>query len=164
METLTHWKKLHNPDYLGAYSLMNGTESVEMVVTIKSIGVETVVGQDGKKDECTVAQLFDQKPMILNATNQKAITKALGTPYIEQWIGKSITIYVAKVKAGGDVVDALRVRDKAPVQNLPELSPDNPIWEKAKESIRNGSAKIEAIRKKYFITTENEALLCENLK
>ena len=42
----------------------------------------------------------------------KIITKALDTPYIEQWIGKSITIYAAKVRAFGEMVEALRVKAK----------------------------------------------------
>ena len=36
------------------------------------------------------------------------------TPYIEDWSGKYISIYIAKVKAFGDTVDALRIRSKVP--------------------------------------------------
>ena len=35
-------------------------------------------------------------------------------PYIEDWNGKYITLYAAKVRAFGDVVEALRIRPKAP--------------------------------------------------
>jgi hypothetical protein len=53
-----------------------------------------------------------KKPMILNKTNCKIIAKIHDTPYIEQWAGKSILIYAAKVKAFGEMVDALRVKNQ----------------------------------------------------
>lgn len=111
-EKHTHWKKLTNPDYLGAYSFNPGEEKI---LRIKSVSQELVVGTDGKKEQCTVAH-FDggEKPMILNRTNCKAISKIYNTPYIEDWTGKRVTIYVAQVKAFGEVVDALRIRPKKP--------------------------------------------------
>ena len=69
---------------------------------------------DGREEECLVAHLQGQKPFILNKTNAKTIATILGTPYIEDWIGKQIQLYVAKVKAFGQTVDALRVRDFPP--------------------------------------------------
>lgn len=109
----THWKKLQNPDYLGAYALEPGQD---LIVTIKSVGEETVIGSDGKKEDCTVVHFAerDVKPMILNVTNAKVISKIYKTPYIEDWAGCKIQIFVAQVKAFGDVVDALRIRPYAP--------------------------------------------------
>ncbi len=63
----THWKKLENPDYIGAYSLENGKD---LIVTIDSVKRELVTGQGGKKEECTIAYLKGQKPFILNRTNK----------------------------------------------------------------------------------------------
>lgn len=116
MAELTHWKKLTNPDYLGAYALEPGKD---LVVTIKSVANEIVTGTDGKKETCTVMRFAENgiKPMVLNATNSKTITKLFKTPYIEQWAGRKIQIYVEKgVKAFGDVVDALRIRPFLPVE------------------------------------------------
>lgn len=112
----THWKKLTNPDYLGAYALESGQD---IVLTIGYVREEKVTGPDGKKDDCVVAHFSERnvKPMILNATNMKTITKLFGTPYIEDWAGKKIQIGVEKVKAFGDVVEALRIRKFLPVEN-----------------------------------------------
>lgn len=114
-EQLTHWKKLANPDYLGAYALDPGQE---LIVTIASVANEAVTGADGKKETCMVMRFRENvKPMVLNATNSKTITKLFKTPYIENWIGRKIQLYVqAGVKAFGDVVDALRVRPFLPVE------------------------------------------------
>jgi hypothetical protein len=43
--------------------------------------------------------------------------------------------------------------------DLPELLPDTPLWQKAIESLNNGF-KIGQIKKKYFISPENEEKLC----
>lgn len=109
---MTHWKKLTNPDYLGAYSLEPGQD---IVLTIERVQVETVTGPEGKKEECVVCYWRErEKPMILNSTNAKMIQKLLKTPYIEEWSGHRIQIGVEMVKAFGEIVDALRVRSFLP--------------------------------------------------
>ena len=111
-EHKTHFKKLMNPNYLGAYSLEDGKD---MVVTIKLVRQEAVTGSDGKKEDCMVCYFLEQNlPMILNATNAKMIAKLLGTPYIEDWAGHRIQVGIEKVRAFGDVVEALRVRKTLP--------------------------------------------------
>ena len=106
----THWKQNFNYDYLGSYSLADGKE---VVLTMAATKKELVTGGDGKKKECFICYFKEKadwiKPMILNRTNCKTIEKMYGTPYIEEWAGKQITIYIQSgVKAFGDVVDALR--------------------------------------------------------
>lgn len=158
----THWKKLHNPDYLGAYSLMQGDTPIELTVTIKSVSVAWVMGADGKKEDNMVAQIVNNKPMVINATNAKVLEK-LYSPYVEDWAGKQITLFVAKIKAFGEVVDALRIRPKIPVgakeSALPELTPTHEKWEGAKTALIAGNTTIEAIRKKFIVSDENEKLL-----
>ena len=108
-EKVTHWKKLTNPNYIGAYDLQ---PDQEVKLTIERVVQEAVKGQDGKDELCIVAYFEKaKKPMILNKTNCKIITKLHQTPYIEQWKGKQIVIYSAKVKAFGEFVDALRIKN-----------------------------------------------------
>lgn len=113
MPTKTHWKKLNNPDFLGAYALNPGED---LIATIKSAKEEQFVGTGGKRDEGLVIHFeeSDVKPFICNATNAKAITKVVGSPYIEDWKGQKVQFYVAEVSAFGETVDALRVRLFAP--------------------------------------------------
>ena len=108
MEKKTHWKQLVNPDYIGAYAL---APNEEKTLTIKSVTREKVTGAGGKKQECTVIYFTENvKPMICNRTNAKTITKVCGTPYIEEWSGKKIVLYVEAVDAFGETVEALRVK------------------------------------------------------
>ena len=110
----THFKALMRPEYLGAYSIEDGKD---IVLTIDFIRVETVTGSDGKKEELPVCHWKeDQKGMILNSTNMKMIAKVLGSNYVEDWSGRQIQIGIEKVKAFGDLVEALRVRRYAPKQ------------------------------------------------
>lgn len=105
-EAKTHWKKLINPDYIGAYALPAGQD---MTVTIESVGREIVTSVGGKKEECTVARLQGQKPFVLNVTNQKSIARLYG-PYIEDWAGKQITLFASETKLAGEMVECVRIR------------------------------------------------------
>ena len=108
----THWKKLINPDYLGAYSLDPGKD---MILTIRSVKKEMITGTGGKQEECTVCHWAEnQKPMILNVTNCKTISKMLKTPYIENWTGHRVQIYATTTRMGGETVECLRIRPEAP--------------------------------------------------
>ena len=109
---MTHWKKLTNPNYLGAYSIEDGKD---LILTIDYVKEEPVIGPEGKKENCVVCHFRENcKPMILNATNMKMITKIHKTPFIENWHGKMIQVGIEKVKAFGDITDALRVRNFIP--------------------------------------------------
>jgi hypothetical protein len=107
---VTHWKKLTNPNYIGAHDLQPGQE---LKITIESVAQEMVKNMEGKDESCIVAKIKGaKKPMILNKTNCKLIAKVTESPYIEDWAGKSIIIYVAKVRAFGEMVEALRVKNQ----------------------------------------------------
>ena len=109
----THWKKMTNPDYLGSYAF---DPNEEKTATIDFVRTESVAGTDGKREDCIVCHFRerDLKPLILNRTNCKAITKLYKTPYIENWAGKRVTMVVRQVKAFGDVVDAVRIKPVIP--------------------------------------------------
>lgn len=109
----THWKKWNNPDYLGSYAFQPGEEKT---VTIKEIKREMVFNPSNSgKEECTVAYFVeDVKPLILNTTNCKTISKVWGSPYVEDWANKKITLKVKKISAFGEMVDAVRVSKDRP--------------------------------------------------
>lgn len=112
MEQQTHWKKLKNNDYLGAYIL---EPNKDMIVTIKDVKKGEIVGEDGKKSEGTLLYFKEQsKPMILNTTNAKAISTIYDTPYVENWIGKQVQLYSMKIRAFGENLEALRIRKWIP--------------------------------------------------
>jgi hypothetical protein len=162
-ESKTHWKKNFNYNYLGSYSLK---EDQEVTLTITGVKKELVTSHNGEKESCTVATFEEavngeKKPMILNKTNCKIIENLYGTPYIELWAGKMITIYVDNnIKAFGSIVEALRIKQLAPKKTKPELTPKHKLWEKASIQVQTGEADFDSISKNWIITEDNFQLLC----
>lgn len=115
-EKLTHWKKLFNPTYLGSWDLVKGQDQngkpiySEVTVTIESVKTEKIEIQGKKQDAILMRFVGKAKPMILKPENSKLITKNLGTPLFENWIGKSITLHVVVVSAFNEMIDAIRVK------------------------------------------------------
>ena len=109
----THWKKTTNPNYLGSWDFQPGEIKV---LTIKNVVIDKVFNQqENKEKECTVAHFTEkEKPLILNKTNMKTITKLYGSPYIEDWSNKKIALHTEKVKAFGKIEDAVRVKSELP--------------------------------------------------
>lgn len=108
-----HWKVLTNPDYLGAYAFDRGEEKVG---TIRDVRTEMVPGADGKKELCTIVYFGekDLKPLILNKTNAKTITKLYDTGFVDEWVGKKIKMVVRNIKAFGEMMEAVRIKNEIP--------------------------------------------------
>jgi hypothetical protein len=153
----THFKKLRNPDYLGSWDLADENGNYRnKVVTITKVSKKMVHDGKGGQEECITVDFAECKPMIMNSTNLKTIFKVLNSPYIEDWTGSKIELTVEKVKAFGEIHDALRV-----IKNSLELTPKHPKWNGAKTALKEGKVTLEAIKKQYSITLENEELLCK---
>ena len=115
MANKTHWKKVvSDPIYLGEADFQEGEEKTATIDHV--VEAEEFMTADGKKVKAVAHFREELKPLILNATNCKNITKALGSPFFEDWVGQTIQLYIdPKVKAFGDIVSAVRVRPRKPV-------------------------------------------------
>ena len=152
MTEKTHYKRLMNPDYIGAYSLDPGQD---MTVTISHVVREQVTGTGGKKEECTVAYLKGQKPFILNATNSKSIAKLYG-PFIEDWAGRPITLFATTTKLAGEQVECLRIRPKVAERKKERLSPER--FTQALTAIQEGRFHPDRM-KEYELSREQQDAL-----
>jgi hypothetical protein len=146
MTDKTHWKQLINPNFIGAYALPNGQD---LTVTISYVQREHITVEGGKKEECSVAYLVEQKPMILNVTNSKTIAKLYG-PYVEDWAGKQVTLYASTTKMGGETVECLRIRSLVADRVLPSIT-DNRL-KKAIQSIRKGEYTAQKVEANFLLT------------
>ena len=160
---LTHWRKGFNPDYLGAYSL--APEYRDIILTIQSVRQDVEVrDQNGKKSSCIVAYFQeDVKPMILNVTNCKVITKLSKSEFIENWTGLKVQVFVAKIKVAGEMLDALRIRPQHPRLELPVLEINSEAWVNAVNYLASGQFTIEQVQKKYQLTTDSKAELLKQV-
>lgn len=102
------------PGFLGSWDI-EGLPGKELILTIEKIVDEKVAG-NGQTEICTVIHWTDKNysPMIANITNKKALCKLYKTTDTEKLKGKSVVIGIDKVKAFGDVHDALRIRKRIP--------------------------------------------------
>lgn len=156
----THFRKIKSPNYLGSWDLMNDDGSfVKKVMTIKSASTEQITDHRGQKSDEAILKFENYKPMILNHTNVRAIAKALKSPYIEDWQGKQVTIYVKTVKAFGEYHDALRIEPIAPVKTKENTLSEN-RFKKALEALKTGQTTIDAI-KKYKLSESQLKTLSE---
>lgn len=153
-ESKTHWKRLINPDYIGAYALPSGQD---MTVTIASVAIEQVTSVGGKKEECTVARLVGQKPLIMNVTNSKSIAKLYG-PFIEDWAGKQITLYASTTKFAGEVVECLRIRQVIPSDAQQKKTLTDERLKNAIAAIKAGTYTLEQMGA-FDLTPEQQELL-----
>lgn len=157
MSEKTHWKRLINTDYIGAYAIPEGED---LTVRIEYVQVEEVHGAQGKKDMCSVAHLKGHKPMILNVTNSKSIAKLYG-PYIEDWAGKPITLFASTTRLAGETVECLRIRPKVAERKPSQISDER--LTKAIDAIKAGTYSTDDLRKSFILTNEQEAKLVEAL-
>jgi hypothetical protein len=153
MTSKTHWKKLINPNYIGAYSLEEGED---LTVKIDFVQVEEIIGTGGKKDTGSVMHLVNQKPMILNSTNSKTIAKLYG-PYIEDWQGKLITLFASTTKMAGETVECLRIRPKVAERKAQPIT--DARLDAAIKSIIEGTYKTDKLRANFALTDAQEAKL-----
>jgi hypothetical protein len=89
-----------------------------VTLTIKELRVEEM-GHGSEKERKPVLY-FERatKGLVLNRTNAMIIAGLYGDES-DDWVGKRISIYPARVKAFGTVQDAIRVREEIPAQPKP---------------------------------------------
>lgn len=114
---MTHVNDIGN-DFLGVIDL----EGRPRTATIESFESREFPakdrnGRDYMKKKWVLKLANQPKRWIVNKTNQDAIVFLLG-PFLEEWIGKRITLIPDKTQFGGGTVDCIRVR---PAQQPPQI-------------------------------------------
>jgi len=108
----THYKDFFKSNVLTDGDFNYDSDTVVTIIRVQDIELET---REGK--QITTCLLLDgfHKPMKAPNIVLKNCKTALRSPYIEDWAGKQIAVYVEKgLKAFGGVHDVLRVRPVAP--------------------------------------------------
>lgn len=105
------YRKYMDKNYLGSWDIPEGED---LILTISNVEQDDVKNERGSKRKLTIHFAEDYKPLIMNATNCDRITKAYGSPKVEDWVGKRIALTTEKVPAFGSVKDAVRIRPYPP--------------------------------------------------
>lgn len=98
--------------YLGSWDCAEG----ELILTIADFKEEMIEGDKGRKEKKCILYFAEQgyKPMVLNLTNRKTLVRLYHTTDSTKLKGKLVKIGTDKVKAFGEVHDALRIRSIVP--------------------------------------------------
>ena len=172
-EEKTHWRSMDDNNFLGHWDFKPG-EKKEL--TIKQVDKKTVfnIKKQENNDVTTISFEQDYLPMILNKINRKSITIALGTPFIEEWVGRSIVLFTVKGKFFGEETYAIRVSTEAPKKEaakpkekkLITLMTGTPEWEKVTKFVSENEAKefdgvLKQLSGKYKISGALKTKLIE---
>lgn len=155
----THFKKLRNANFVGSWDLSDANGNYQdKIVTIQSVSKEIVHDGKGGSEECTVIKFKEVKPMVANSTNLRMISKLCASPYIEDWVGKQICLTVQKVKAFGEVHDAIRVKAAVSAPKpKPTLTEER--FQAALNAREEGKTTNEQIRAGFTLTKEQDERL-----
>lgn len=157
----THYRKAFNSPYLSAADI------VEPMV----FQVHHVVLEKDKTKKTT--DLFNTiywvekeirtgeelKPMILNATNSRTMKNLTGSPYIDDWGGTHVTVYVdSNVRFGRDTVEGLRIATEKPRMQKPELKREGQQWINAIAAYKR-DGNFDAVEKRCSVSEETKQLI-----
>ena len=154
----SHWRRVMNTEYL------NGDEIKEEIVTIEKWENRNFYSPKSKKKEDHVVLFFKEidKPMILTNRKAKTISSVLKTPFMEEWSGKTITIFPREEKHFGEIFKVINIKRGERV--LPKLTPSHARWGFAVEKIASGETTMQAVRKSFEVSASVEKQLMNEVK
>lgn len=126
----THWKKNLDPRYISGEDLKAGLKGLapEMVVTIANMQDAPTFDQSNQKEVSKTALWLNDaqgnriyKPVILNVTNAKFLSKEFGSDFIEDWYGKPVVLFAQPDRRFGHVARFKKYYPPA------QVKPDNAI-------------------------------------
>jgi hypothetical protein len=114
-----HWKKFFSYRFIAAEEL----DGKEITLTIIGVTTDEVYSPTARAKEKKAALKFKEtdKMVILNATNARKITEILGSPQVETWTGKRITLYPLAIQAFGQNIEAIRIKKATGQETVPNL-------------------------------------------
>lgn len=161
-ENKTHFKKAFSSPYLSSADIVGAT-----VLTIERVVLEKDKTKKTKDSFNTIYWVEKEirkgeklAPMILNVTNSKTLKALTGSPFIDDWAGFAVTVYVDhNVKNRGQTVDGLRISPTPPRLTKEVLTKANgQMWSRAIQSFK-ATGNFNAVLAHVEISQENMNLL-----
>tara|TARA_R110000822_G_scaffold310050_1_gene441069 strand:+ start:820 stop:1338 length:519 start_codon:yes stop_codon:yes gene_type:complete len=112
-----HYRAVFKSDHLSSYDLEDFTEQGRpLEFTIKHVTQELKTKVAGRKIDANVAYFIEPiKPLVLNATNSKIISKFANTPFVNDWKNIPIELYIQKgITFGKETVQGIRIKETPP--------------------------------------------------
>jgi hypothetical protein len=162
----THYRKIFKSDHLGVADLEEYLEQgSSLIFTVSRVRQEMNAKVAGKKINANIAYFEENiKPLVLNATNSKTMSKLSGSCFVENWQNLTIQLYIDRdARLMGEVVGGVRVSPKVVRKQKPVITKDNAkMWENAKKAfIRDGN--FDAVLERADISGENQKLIIQEI-
>lgn len=162
MSEKTHYRKAFDSPYLSSADIVEPT-----VLTVSHVTFEPDRTKK-TKDSFNTAHFVEKqirqgeklKPMILNASNSKTMKALTGSPFLEDWTGQRITVYVDhNVRFGKETVEGLRISPHSPEARRKAITPeDKKLWESAKAAFKR-DGNLNVVLERVDISDEHQAKL-----
>ena len=113
---MPHWRTMMSSDKLHAADL----QGRDVTVTIERVAQGEYPDLEDSKKKILKPDVFfkgKSKPLGLNSTNARQISKLLGSPKTEEWIGRAITLYPTTTRAFGEEHECIRVKNRLPKED-----------------------------------------------
>ena len=113
MSEKTHYRKVFKSDHLGIADLEDfKEEGKQLVFTISQVKQQIGVAVAGRKGNFNIAYFVeDIKPLVLNATNSKVLSKITGSVFVQDWQNVTVELYIkTDVKMKGETVGGVRIK------------------------------------------------------
>jgi len=159
----THYRKAFDSPYLSSADIVEPT-----VLTVHHVTLEADRTKK-TKDKFNTAHFAEKfirpgeplKPMILNATNSKTMKTLTGSPFIDDWNGVRITVYVDhNVKFGKESVEGLRINPRPPADIKPLVPSMTKAWANARAAfLRDGN--LVAVLERYTMSEEHQTQIMD---
>ena len=160
----THYRKVFKSDHLGQADIEDLQENgSDLIFTIANVKQELNAKVAGRKINANIAYFIeDIKPMVLNATNSKVLSKFTGSNFVEDWTNLLVKLYIdSNVKMKGETVGGLRIDNRRPQRKPSSITPETTKnWKKAKAAfVRDGN--LDAVLKRFSMSDEHQIQLVE---
>ena len=163
MTEKTHYRKAFDSPYLSSADIVEPT-----LLTVSHVSLE----KDRTKktqDMFNTAHFAEKelrpgeklKPMILNASNSKTMKALANSPFIDDWRGIKITVYVDhNVRFGRETLEGLRISPHAPEKK--SLTPEQTkAWDSAKAAYKRDGNLIAILARVDMSREHQEQLIDE---
>lgn len=154
----THYRKAFNSPYLSSADIVEPTVFTTLKVVLEKDKTKktTDLFNTVYWVEKEIRNGEELKPMILNATNSRAMKELTGSPYIDDWGGVVVTVYVdSNVRFGRDTVEGLRISTEKPRMVRKEVLPNTIEWRRAVERYKK-DGNLHAVLKHVDISEDNQ--------
>lgn len=164
MTEKTHYRKVFKSDHLGSADLEDFKENgSNLIFTIAYVNQEKGAKVAGKKIDANIAYFTDKiKPLVLNATNSKIMSKLAGSCFVEEWQNITVQLYIdPNVKYKGDTVSGVRISPNQVRVSRGEVTPGNKkLWNGAISAF-NRDGNFKAVLERADISDANQKLIIE---